>query len=91
MDLEISKTAEKQLAKVPQHILRKFALWADLVTNERLEAARAVRGFRDHALEGRWRGYRAIRLSRAYRAIYIVRRSGRVEAVHVEEVNKHDD
>lgn len=90
MELEISNTAQKQLAKVPRHILRKFALWADLVINEGLEAARAVRGFRDHALEGNWQGYRAIRLSRAYRAIYIVRKNKHVEAVYVEEVNKHD-
>jgi toxin HigB-1 len=65
-------------------------LWVDLVRFEGLEAARAVRGFRDHALKGQWQGYRAIRLSDAYRAIYIVRGQGVVETVYVEEVNKHD-
>jgi mRNA-degrading endonuclease YafQ of YafQ-DinJ toxin-antitoxin module len=43
-----------------------------------------------HALKGEWQGYRAIRLSDAYRAIYIVRENGSVETVWVEEVNKHD-
>jgi mRNA-degrading endonuclease YafQ of YafQ-DinJ toxin-antitoxin module len=47
-------------------------------------------GVRDHALKGRWQGYRAIRLSDAYRAIYIVRANGSIETVYVEEVNKHD-
>ena len=90
MDVELSSTARKQLAKVPHQILRKFALWADLVRNEGLEAARAIKGFRDHGLKGEWEGYRAVRLSQAYRAIYIIREDGSVETVYVEEVNKHD-
>ena len=90
MRVELSKIAKKQLGKVPVHIVRKFALWADLVRFEGLEAARAVHGFRDHALKGTWQGYRAVRLSDSYRAIYTVHRDGSVEAVYVEEVNKHD-
>ena len=90
MKVALSGTARKQLAKVPPQIVRKFALWADLVRIDGLEAARAVPGFRDHALKGEWQGYRAIRLSQAYRAIYIVRDDRSVETVHVEEVNKHD-
>ena len=62
----------------------------DLVRFEGLDAARAVPGFRDHALKGTWQGYRAVRLSDAYRAIYILRSDGSVETVYVEEVNKHD-
>jgi proteic killer suppression protein len=88
--VELSKTARRQLARVPSHIVRKFALWTDLVRFEGLDAARAIPGFRDHALKGRWQGYRAVRLSEAYRAIYIVRANGSVETVYVEEVNKHD-
>ena len=52
--VELSKTARKQLTKVPGHIVRKFALWVDLVRFEGLEAARAVPGFRDHSLKGEW-------------------------------------
>jgi toxin HigB-1 len=88
--VELSKTARKQLAKVPSHIIRKFAIWVDLVRFEGLEAARAIPGFRDHALKGQWQGYRAVRLSDAYRAIYIIHSDASVETVHVEEVNKHD-
>ena len=46
MEVELSRTAKKQLTKVPAHIVRKFALWVDLVRIEGLEAARAVPGFR---------------------------------------------
>ena len=90
MKVELSRTAKKQLAKVPSHIVRKFALWVDLVEVEGLEAARLIPGFRDHPLKGNWRGYRAVRLSDSYRAIYILRNDGSLETVHVEEVNKHD-
>jgi addiction module RelE/StbE family toxin len=68
--VELSKTAKKQLSRIPEHIVRKFALWVDLVRFEGLEAARAVPGFRDHALKGEWQGYRAIRLSEAYRHLH---------------------
>ena len=88
--VELSNTAEKQLVKIPGHIVKKFALWVDLVMVEGLAAARAIPGYRDHGLKGQWKGYRAIRLSDAYRAIYQERQDGTVRAVYVEEVNKHD-
>ena len=88
--VELSSTAEKQLAKIPGHIVKKFALWVDLVSVEGLAAARAIPGYRDHALKGEWKGCRAIRLSAAYRAIYQERQAGTIHLVHVEEVNKHD-
>jgi toxin HigB-1 len=88
--VELSRTAKKQLTKLPDHIVRKFALWVDLVQVEGLDAARAIPGFGDHALKGEWRGYFAIRLSDAYRAIYIIRKDRSIQAVFVEEVNKHD-
>jgi addiction module RelE/StbE family toxin len=88
--VDLSATAEKQLRIVPAHIVNKFALWVDLVTVEGLAAARAVPGYRDHGLKGNWKGYRAIRLSNAYRAIYEERNDGTVRTVYVEEVNKHD-
>jgi proteic killer suppression protein len=88
--LELSNTARKQLTKVPKHILRKFAIWADLIRVDGLDAAKALPGFKDHALKGKWKGYRAIRLSQAYRAIYIIHDNDSIETVYVEEVNKHE-
>jgi addiction module RelE/StbE family toxin len=88
--VELSSTVQKQLAKIPGHIVTKFALWVDLVSGEGLAAARAIPGYRDHVLKGQWKGYRAIRLSAAYRAIYQERQAGSIHLVYVEEVNKHD-
>jgi toxin HigB-1 len=90
VDVDLSPQARRQIIKVPVYIARKFALWVDLVRVDGLAAARAIPGFRDHVLKGTWQGYRAIRLSDSYRAIYIVRRDGSIETVWVEEVNKHD-
>lgn len=90
MKVELSKTARKQLTKAPPQVVRKFAIWADLVRVDGLDAARAIPGFRDHPLQGAWQGFRAVRLSQAYRAIYFVHSDGRLETVFVEEVNKHD-
>ena len=78
MHVELSSTAEKQLAKIPGHVVRKFALWVDLVSVEGLSAARAIPGYRDHVLQGEWKGYRAIRLSAAYRAMGVIRFGGQV-------------
>lgn len=90
MKVQLSKIARKQLAKVPPQILRKFVLWADLVRDEGLEAARAIPSYGDHALRGQWEDYRSIRLSQAYRVIYIVKEDDTIETAFVEEVNKHD-
>jgi addiction module RelE/StbE family toxin len=65
-------------------------LFEDLVSVEGLAAARAIPGYRDHGLKGEWNGYRAIRLSAAYRAIYQQRQAGTICVVYVVEVNKHD-
>ena len=61
MRVELSNTTEKQLAKLPGHIVKKFALRVDLVSVDGLVAARAIPGYRDHVLKGEWKGYRAIR------------------------------
>lgn len=52
MRVELSNLAEKQLAKLPVHIVKKFALWVDLVTVEGLAVARVIPGYRDHMLKG---------------------------------------
>jgi hypothetical protein len=44
VQVELSSTAEKQLAKIPGHIVKKFALWVDLACVEGLSAARTIPG-----------------------------------------------
>lgn len=86
----LSRLAQRQVRKVPRHILAKLLAWIDSVESDGLEEVRKVPGFHDEPLQGKRRGQRSIRLSRAYRAIYEVQKDGKVEFVSVEEVSKHD-
>ena len=64
--------------------------WVGSVQTVGLEVTRQVPGYHDEPLKGDWAGYRSIRLSRAYRAIYSIEDDGTVEFVLVETVNKHE-
>jgi proteic killer suppression protein len=85
----IQPWAERQLRKVPQHIAARLRLWVADVEASGLEVVRRVPGYHDEPLVGKRRGQRSIRLSRAYRAIYVIKNDG-AELVSVEEVSKHD-
>ena len=85
----LSPRARKQLRTVPPFIATKLAAWVEAVEATGLEAVRRVPGFHDEPLKGPRAGQRSIRLSRAYRAIYVIH-EGEVVFVRVEEVHKHD-
>ncbi len=75
---------------MPQHIVDNLLGWVDDVEAKGLEEARKIPGYHDEPLKGDRLGQRSVRLSGAYRAIYIVREDGVAEFVSVEEVSKHD-
>jgi proteic killer suppression protein len=85
----ISKSALKELRKVPRPILDKIQSWIEAVELEGLREVRKLPGFHDEPLKGKRKGFRSIRLSRSYRAIYSIKRD-KIEFVLVHEVNKHD-
>jgi proteic killer suppression protein len=87
--VELSKLARKQLRKTPRHIVENLASWVDDVETQGLEEARKVPGYHDEPLHGERQGQRSIRLSRSYRAIYVVRSQGAVEFVSIEEIAQH--
>ena len=87
--VEITKLAEKQLRKMPQHIKDNLIIWVMAVEQDGLEEVRKVPGYHDEPLKGDRAGQRSIRLSRAYRAIYEIKEDI-AKFVSVEEVNKHD-
>jgi hypothetical protein len=64
------------------------------VEDQGLEEVRRIPGYHDEPLRGDRAGQRSIRLSRSYRAFYIVchrqEEDQTLEFVSVEEVNKHD-
>lgn len=87
--VRLSRRAQKDLMAVPRHVAIKLGAWADDVAARGLEEVRKVPGYHDEPLKGRRAGQRSIRLSLAYRAIYVIREED-VEFVSVEEVSKHD-
>ena len=86
----ISPKAKDELKKVPVYIAKKLGSWVDAVSHDGLLEVRKIKGYHDEALKGSRVGQRSIRLNRAYRAIYEIRKDGATELVNVEEVNKHD-
>jgi proteic killer suppression protein len=89
-EVVLSRRARKDLSSIPRHLVTKLLEWVDQVQTNGLEITRTRPGFHDEPLKGRRKGQRSIRLSRAYRAIYVVCGDGSLEFVSVEEVNKHD-
>ena len=91
--VSLAKAARKTLRKSPDHVVLKLLGWVDIVENEGLESARRIPGYNDKPLQGKRRGQRSIRLSRAWRAIYVVVESEDQDEesfVEVTEVSKHD-
>lgn len=84
------KAVEKQLDRVPLVISRKFRLWASLVEESGIREVRKCKGFHDEPLKGQRKGQRSVRLSKAYRAMYVEHENGAVELIEVLEVNKRD-
>ena len=87
--VEITRLAEKQLRKLPRHIVDNLMIWVTAVEHDGLEEVRKVPGYHDEPLRGDRSGQRSIRLSRAYRAIYAIK-GDTAEFVSVEEVSKHE-
>ncbi len=85
----LSKLARKQLQRMPRHIVENLAAWVDDVETRGLEEARKVPGYHDEPLHGERHGQRSVRLSRSYRAVYVVKGQGAAEFVSIEEVSKH--
>lgn len=86
----LGRDARKHLKSVPGHVATKLLFWVNEVQKHGLDEARKYPGFHDEPLKGKRRGQRSIRLSRAYRAVYVIRRDASMEFVSVEEVTKHE-
>ena len=87
--VELSRLAQKQLKRTPRHIVESLAAWVDDVETQGLEEAMKVPGYHDEPLHGERQGQRSIRLSRSYRAIYVVKGEGVVQFVSIGEITKH--
>jgi len=87
--VELTRQARRDLRSVPRHVATKLLYWVSEVESIGLEETRKYPGFHDEPLKGKRKGQRSIRLSRAYRAIYVTRRDATIEFVSVKEVTKH--
>ncbi len=70
--IEEHRRVDKQVAAVPQDILKRYEKWKDIAAISGPPGLRLIRGFRDEALSGEWRGYRSSRLGLQWRVIYRV-------------------
>ncbi|CEK10745.1 type II toxin-antitoxin system RelE family toxin [Legionella hackeliae] len=86
----ITKSAKKDLEKVPKYIALKLVAWIEAVSHDGLLEVRKIPGFDDEPLKGNRNGQRSIRLSKGYPAIYEIGKNGEMEIVEILEVNKHD-
>jgi len=88
--VEITKKAEKDIIAIPKQCQNKLQEWVITVGKIGLRETKKIKGFHDEPLKGERKGQRSIRLSKAYRAIYIEKINGKVEFISIEEVNKHE-
>lgn len=86
----LSKKAKRDVEKVPVHIYLKLMAWMESVGHDGLSRVRHIPGYHDEPLKGDRVRQRSIRLSKAYRAIYIINRQGKIEIAEIIEVHKHD-
>ena len=88
--VEVSKRAERSLAKAPKQVAAKFLYWKQQVEEHGLEEIMKIPGYHDEPLVGKLKGRcRSIRLALGYRGYYRVN-GDLVKYILVEEVNRHD-
>jgi addiction module RelE/StbE family toxin len=86
--IEEHRRVDKQVAAIPKEVLKRYEKWKDIVVISGPPGLRLIRGFRDEALSGVWRGYRASRLGLQWRVIY--RAFGDKLLVQVASLTAHD-
>ena len=86
----ITKFAEKQIRKLPEHIVAAYYTWVKTVELDGIRATRLLSGYHDEPLKGVRKGQRSVRLSRVYRVIYEETESGNIVLIGIQEVNKHE-
>lgn len=73
---------------MPSDILKRYEKWKDIASLSGPPGLRAIRGFRDEALRGKWKGFRSSRLNEQWRVIYKVVADALL--VQVVRVTPHD-
>ncbi|TCK17653.1 addiction module RelE/StbE family toxin [Thiogranum longum] len=82
------RKAVKQLASLPIDVLKRYEKWKDIILISGPDGLKQIRGFRDEALRGEWKGHRSSRLNIQYRVIYKIEKD--LVLVQVVNVTPHD-
>ena len=78
----------KQLESLPIDVLKRYEKWKDIILISGPDGLKQIRGFRDEALRGEWKGHRSSRLNIQYRVIYKIEKD--FVLVQVVNVTPHD-
>jgi addiction module RelE/StbE family toxin len=82
------RKAVKQLTSLPIDVLKRYEKWKDIILISGPDGLRQIKGFRDEALRGEWKGHRSSRLNIQYRVIYKIEKD--LVFVQVVNVTPHD-
>ena len=86
--VRLTKSAIKDLKKLPQHLVDSFRRWRKTVEEVGLLEVRKCPSYHDEPLYGKRAGQRSVSLNLAYRVIYQEESEG-ITVVLVLEINKH--
>ncbi|HBN15820.1 MAG: type II toxin-antitoxin system mRNA interferase toxin, RelE/StbE family [Gammaproteobacteria bacterium] len=79
---------DKALAAAPVEVHKRYEKWKDIVRISGPQGLKLIKGFKDEALSGNWKGFRSSRLNIQYRVIYKVQKDQVL--VEVERTTPHD-
>ena len=82
------RKAVKRLESLPIDVLKRYEKWKDIILISGPDGLKQIRGFRDEALRGEWKGHRSSRLNIQYRVIYKIVKD--LVLVQVVNVTPHD-
>jgi mRNA-degrading endonuclease YafQ of YafQ-DinJ toxin-antitoxin module len=68
--IEEQRRVDKQLSSAPREILKRYEKWKDIAMLSGPPGLRLIRGFKDEAVSGEWKGFRSSRLGVQWRVIY---------------------
>ncbi len=86
--IEEHRRVDRQIARVPIEILKRYEKWKDLALISGPSGLRLIKRFHDEALAGAWKGYRSSRLGDQWRVIYRV--VAGAMAFQVASITTHD-
>ena len=88
-EIEEHRRVDKQLSgSVPVEVLKRYEKWKDIARISGPPGLRAIKGFHDEALSGKWQGHRSSRLGLQWRVIYQV--IANVMLIQIVQVTAHD-